>query len=149
MADMLGRAWDQLVGRLTGPMAFRLVMQPIMAAILAARAGLADARSGQPAYLWAVFTNRADRWRLLARGWRDVAMVFAVACTLDAAYQVFVFQWFYPLQTAMVAALLAFVPYVLVRGPLARLMRRLQAARHGLSSSTDGQRVGDGALQHR
>lgn len=129
MDEMIARGWDQLIGRLTGPMAFRFVMQPVMAALLAVRAGLADARSGQPAYLWSIFARRADRGLLIRRGWHDVAKVFMMASVLDAAYQVYMFQFFYPVQTFIVAVLLAIVPYIFVRGPVARLARLASPAR--------------------
>jgi len=35
-----------------------------------------------------------------------------------------VFKWVYPLQSLVVAVLLAFVPYVLIRGPVTRLKSR-------------------------
>jgi hypothetical protein len=37
-----------LIDRLTGPMKFRLVLQPVMAAFFAIRSGLEDARAGKP-----------------------------------------------------------------------------------------------------
>ncbi|HZR26663.1 MAG TPA: hypothetical protein VFA59_23920 [Vicinamibacterales bacterium] len=129
MDEFLARGWEQLTGRLTGPMAFRFVMQPTMAAILAVRAGLADARSGQGAYLWEVITNPAERRRLLRSGARHIATVFAVACALDVAYQLFMFRWIYPGQTLIVAALLAIVPYIVIRGPIARLLRAWRLVR--------------------
>jgi hypothetical protein len=42
------RVWEQLIARPTGPMAFRFILQPIMAAIAALRDGVNDARSGRP-----------------------------------------------------------------------------------------------------
>jgi hypothetical protein len=39
------RVWEQLIARPTGPMAFRFILQPIMAAIAALRDGVNDAKS--------------------------------------------------------------------------------------------------------
>lgn len=36
------------IDRVSGPMKFRLVLQPMMAALFAIRSGLADARAGKP-----------------------------------------------------------------------------------------------------
>src|SRR5690348_6901380 len=47
---------EMLVGRLQGPLTLRLVIQPVMAAIFAVRAGLKDAREGRRPYLWKVVT---------------------------------------------------------------------------------------------
>jgi hypothetical protein len=49
MKDILARVWENLVGRVGGPLTFRLILQPTMAAILAIRAGLKDARGSRPA----------------------------------------------------------------------------------------------------
>ena len=38
--DLLTRFWTDLVGRLTGPMSFRMIMQPIMASLFALRDGM-------------------------------------------------------------------------------------------------------------
>jgi hypothetical protein len=49
MEDILARVWENLVGRVGGRLTLHLVLQPTMAAILAIRAGLKDAREGRPA----------------------------------------------------------------------------------------------------
>jgi hypothetical protein len=42
---------------------------------------------------------------------------------MDSAYQLIVLDRFYPGEAVIVAILLAFIPYVLLRGPIARLAR--------------------------
>jgi hypothetical protein len=121
LEDALMRAAEQLVGRLSGPLSFRLVLQPTMASILAILAGLRDAKAGQPAYLWTIISARADRRALLRDGWRDIGRLGAVAVAIDALYQLVEFHWFYPAQALLIAILLAIVPYVLIRGPVNRL----------------------------
>jgi hypothetical protein len=51
-------------------------------------------------------------------------MVFLMAVLLDGVYQVIVFRWIYLVQAAIVAVLLALVPYGMIRGPVNRLMSR-------------------------
>jgi hypothetical protein len=46
MNDILVRIWENLGGRVGGPMSFRLRLQPAVAALLAIRAGMQDARTG-------------------------------------------------------------------------------------------------------
>lgn len=47
MDDLLARVWRDLLDRIEGPMKFRILIQPLMACILAVRAGLRDARAGR------------------------------------------------------------------------------------------------------
>jgi hypothetical protein len=129
MSEFLARAWEQLVGRLDGPMWFRFLLQPAMALLLAVRAGIADARADHQPYLWRLVKSRGDRRRLLTDAWMDVGTVFVVALVVDAIYQLAVLGFVYPLQTVIVAITLAFVPYVLMRGPIARLARHFLAGR--------------------
>ncbi|HSO76072.1 MAG TPA: hypothetical protein VLU47_14660 [Blastocatellia bacterium] len=124
MDEILARVWDDLTGRVTGPMKFRLILQPVMALIFATRAAIRDAREGQPPFLWAVFTSPRERQRLIQSGWKDVGKVFIIAILIDAVYQFIVLRWLYPGETVIVAILLAIVPYLLVRGPLNRILRR-------------------------
>jgi hypothetical protein len=39
MGEMLARLWEEIAARPTGPMAFRIDLQPAMAALLATRDG--------------------------------------------------------------------------------------------------------------
>jgi hypothetical protein len=57
MSDIFSRLWNNLVGRITGPMNFRLIMQPLVAAGFAIWSGVKDARAGRPAFLWTVITD--------------------------------------------------------------------------------------------
>ena len=131
MADMfafvmidINRVLENLAGRVSGPMKFRLVLQPAMAIFFAVRSGFRDARTGQPPYFWAVFTTPEHRRNLLRQGWKDVGKIFVLAVLIDCVYQVVELRWVYPGEALLVAALLAFVPYLTVRGLVTRLARR-------------------------
>jgi hypothetical protein len=123
--EILERFWENIIGRSTGPMKFRLLVQPTVAIILAIRAGLADARQGRPAFLWTAITDRAYRPELLRQGWKDVRTVFVLAVVLDSIYQLVVHRGVYLGEVLIVAFVLAIIPYVLVRGPVTRIRRRL------------------------
>ena len=122
MEDVITRIWENLGGRIGGPLSFRLILQPLVAIVLALRAGRQDARAGRPPYFWTILTDAADRRDLLREGWKAVAKVFVLAMVIDAVYQVMVFRWVYPFEMLLVAFLLACVPYLLVRGPANRLI---------------------------
>jgi hypothetical protein len=124
ITDLFVRGWEQLVGRTSGPMKLRFILQPASAVFLAVRAGLKDAREGHPAYLWACFTDSCHRRELLQTGWRDARKVFVIAVLLDCLYQVFVLSEFHPIQALIVASALALVPYMILRGPVNRIIRR-------------------------
>jgi len=121
MDELIARYIGDLTARVSGPMWFRFILQPTMAIIFALRAGLKDARTGKPAYFWAVLKNPAHRRDLLRDGWKDVAKVFTIAFVLDTVYQLIELHWFYPLQALIIAFVLAFLPYLLLRGPFRRL----------------------------
>jgi hypothetical protein len=124
--EFLTRVWEMLIGRADGPLTFRLIFQPTVAAILAIRAGLRDAREDRPPYFfWAVFSNPARRPELLRLLWKDVGKVFIVALVLDVIYELIVHHWVYPGQALIVAIVLAIIPYLLIRGPVTRIMHRV------------------------
>jgi hypothetical protein len=124
MEDFLMRMWEEIVGRGSGPMKIRLILQPLAAAILAIRAGVKDAREGCPLYFWSIFTDQVHRRAILRDGWKDVGRVFVIAVIIDCIYQVIVFRWFYPSQALIVAVILALLPYLVFRGLLNRIARR-------------------------
>ena len=124
MEEWFARVAENLIDRVSGPMKFRLILQPLMSVIFAVRAGLQDSKEDQPPYFWAVFTNPAHRHALLRDGWKDVGKVFVIAIVMDVVYQLIVLRWVYPGEVLLVAAVLAFLPYLLIRGPVNRVARR-------------------------
>ena len=126
MRDMLIRAFMNIADRVGGPMTFRIILQPLMATLLAVRAGMKDAQTGRPPYFWTILTDSSQRGDLLREGWKSVARVFVLAIVMDVIYQLIVERWVYPLELILVAILLAVVPYILLRGPVNRLVRRFR-----------------------
>ena len=124
MQDTFTRIFENLVGRVTGPMHFRVFLQPTMAIIFAIRDGIKDAHEGRVPYFWSLFTEPGHRMDLVRRGWKSVGKVFILALVLDAVYQVWQLKWFYPGEAILTALVLAIVPYVLLRGPANRLFAR-------------------------
>ncbi len=124
MDHMWTRVITQLIARVSGPLKFRLFLQPAMASFFAIRAGLADARAGNPPYFWRLFTDPAHRVDYLKDGWKSVGKVFVLALALDIVYQMIVLHFVYVGEAIIVAILLAIVPYLIVRGPVTRLAER-------------------------
>jgi hypothetical protein len=123
MDELWMRVSENLIGRVSGPMHFRVYLQPVMAMVFAIISGLADARAGKPPYFWSVFTDPAHRAELVRAGWKDVGKVFILAIVLDVVYQYIVAKFVYPGEALLVALLLAIVPYLVVRGLTTRIAR--------------------------
>ena len=123
MEELFSRFVEDLVGRVSGPMKFRLVLQPLMAVILAVRSGLRDAKAGDPPYFWGLFTDPAHRATMLRDGWKSIGRIFILGIIMDVIYQIIVFRRFYPAEAIVVAAILAIVPYLLIRGLVTRIAR--------------------------
>ena len=120
---MIARFFGHLSDRVGGPMSFRLVIQPAVAAFFAVRAGWRDGLEGRAVFFWDILRAKSAGRDLVRRAWTDVAKVFAMAIIIDAVYQAVELRWFYPGEALVVAVVLAFVPYLLIRGPVARVVR--------------------------
>ena len=140
MEQYFRHVWEIFVARLQGPLSFRFVVQPLVVAIIACRAGLRDARMKSQAYGWAVLTDSVQRKELLLHGWREVAKVFIAAIVVDIVYELIVFRRIYPIRPLIVATLIALVPYPLIRGLANRIGRKWrrdrQRPRGGLQTGT-------------
>jgi hypothetical protein len=119
--EILMRFWTNLVERPEGPLAMRFVLQPIVAALLAVRDGMKDARSGRSPYFWTVLSSPVERKARLREGFAATGKVMIIAIVLDAIYQYLALKAFFPGEAIVVAFVLAFLPYLLLRGPVARV----------------------------
>ena len=122
--EILTRFWEQLIAQPSGPLAFRLILQPIMAAILAVIDGLKDARSGRPPFLRTMMYDPSQRGAYLREGLKRVSRVIVFAFVMDAIYQFMVYRTFYPVEALVTVFVLAVLPYLLIRGPVDRIARR-------------------------
>jgi hypothetical protein len=120
-ADELDRLWRNIIARPGGPMTFRFMLQPAMAAITALRDGIGDARLGRLPYAATIIRDSGERGSLLWEGIVSTAKILILGVVMDVAYQWFFFGTFHPAEAAVIAILLAFIPYVLLRGPIKRV----------------------------
>ena len=124
------RVWHQLLARPSEPMKFRFVLQPIMAAIFAVRDGVRDARTGRAPFLWAMLYRPGRRVERLEEALNATARIILLGLVMDVFYQYIVLHRFFPAEAVIIAVVLAFIPYAILRGPVARVARhRLGAAR--------------------
>lgn len=122
-ADSFSQAIQELLGRSSGPLHMRLLLQPTVAGILAIKAGLRDAKAGDPPFLWTVVTKSDARKPLMRSAWKDISKLFIIALVLDTIYQYVVLKEFRILQTLIVAIVVAVLPYSLLRGVVTRIAR--------------------------
>jgi hypothetical protein len=122
--EILTRFWDQLIAQPSGPLAFRLILQPIMATILAILDGVKDARTGRPPFLRTILSDPSQRGAYLREGLKRVSRVIIFAFVMDAIYQVLVLRRFYLGEALVTVFVLAVLPYLLIRGPVDRIARR-------------------------
>jgi hypothetical protein len=123
LEDQLARDWNLFVSREHGPLAFRMILQPLVAAALAIRSGRRDAREGRRPFGWTLVTDSSRRHGLMKEAWADVGRLYIVAVVMDIIYQVIVFGTVHVLQSLIVAAILAFPTYVIVRGVTNRIVQ--------------------------
>jgi hypothetical protein len=125
-AESLGRLWRDVLDRPGGPMTFRFILQPAMAILATLRDGIHDASVGRRPYVWALIHGVRDSGGRSGRLWEGIvstARILILGVVMDIIYQWKVLSTFYPGQAVVIAILLAFVPYLLLRGPIARVAR--------------------------
>jgi hypothetical protein len=123
-AEVLTRIWHNMLDRPGGPFVFRFVLQPVMATIAALRDGLHDARSGRAPFLWAMRTDPSQRRDRLDEALIATSRIVLLGLAMDTVYQVIEFDTFHPAEAVLISLLLAFVPYLLLRGLATRVARR-------------------------
>ncbi len=126
MDEWLMSTWEELVGRQSGPLNFRLILQPVVASVLAIQKARRDAREGKPAFFLALMREPERRRSLLREASVDIGMLFLVTGVLDIIYQLIVFHTIRPGQSLIAATVLALLPYVVVRGITDRIAKSLQ-----------------------
>ena len=121
--ESLGRVWRDLLDRPGAIMTFRFILQPVMAAIAATRDAVSDVRTGRPPYSWAVLTSSTGRGGRLWEGLLATGRIVILGLVMDIIYQLVALHTFYPAEAAIIAMTLAFLPYLILRGPITRLAR--------------------------
>jgi len=118
------RIWEHILARPGDTLALRFILQPLMSTIFAVRDGIRDARTGRSPYFWTIVSEPAKRQARLREGAMSTGKIILLAILLDGAYQYIAFKNVYPAEAVIVAVLLAFIPYLLLRGPVARIAQR-------------------------
>ena len=134
LEDALQRDEYLLFIREHGPLAFRMILQPLVATAIAIRAGLRDARSGRRPFAVLVATEPTLRRTLLRELWGDIGRLYLLAVVIDMVFQLVVSRSVDVLQALAIAAILAFPAYLVARGLTNRIARRHLPPRAGGTS---------------
>jgi hypothetical protein len=120
----LERFWQNLVDRPGGPLLFRFFLQPTMATIAAVVDGLKDARLGHPPFWVTVLRDPAGRARRVDEAMVATSRIMLLGLVMDSIYQHLQFDAFKPAEAVAITLVLALLPYLLLRGLVARVARR-------------------------
>lgn len=120
-SEVLQRQWQDLTGRPSGSMSFRFILQPAMAVIAATYDGVSDAKLGRSPYFWTILNDPTKRAGRLREGLVSTARIMLLGIGMDVIYQLKELGTFYPGEAVIIALALAFVPYLLLRGPVQRI----------------------------
>lgn len=105
MEDLEVRLWHDLWERVTGPMSFRLLLQPTVASFFGVRAGLRLARR----------ECNSSRTEMFQEALIDVGKMFVFGVVLDVAFQLWVLKTVFAGEAILAGAVLVALPYRLVR----------------------------------
>lgn len=115
---------QEMLARLTGPLRFRFVIQPLIAILLGFRDGRLDAKAGDPPYMFDLVFHGERRRELLLRAGRTVVSPVVVGIILDIIVQILLFRRIFPFQALMVGTFVIAIPYMLARGASNRFLWR-------------------------
>lgn len=108
-SEVLQRQWQDLTAR------------PAMAVIAAVHDGVRDAQLGRSPYFWTIVSDPAKRAGRLREGLVSTARIMLLGIGMDVIYQLKQLGTLFPGEAVIIALALAFLPYLLLRGPVQRI----------------------------
>ena len=116
---------EELPRRFTGPGRFRFILQPMVAIALGIRGGLADAKAGNPPYLFGLLFGAERRGELLRSGVAAIRNLLALGIIMDIVFQLVLYHSVHPGAALLVGPILICFPYALSRALTTRLARNI------------------------
>lgn len=120
--------FSDIAPRFTGPGRLRFLFQPLIALLLGARDGRADARAGRVPYLWGLVSRSGERRELLRSAAHSIVNLVLVAVLLDAVSQWLIFRVVSPGAALVIGPILISAPYAIARSLVNRALRALRSA---------------------
>jgi hypothetical protein len=115
---------EELPRRFTGPGRFRFILQPTLAMLLGVRGGLADAKAGNPPYLFGLLFAAGRRKELLRSGAAAIRTLIAMGIIMDVVFQLVLYHSVHPVAALLIGPILICAPYALSRAVTTRLFGR-------------------------
>jgi len=112
---------EELPQRFAGPGRMRFILQPVLAILLGVRGGLADARAGNPPYLFGLLFHAGRRRELMQSGMAAISTLLAMGIILDVVFQFILYRSVHPGAALVVGPILICLPYALSRALTNRL----------------------------
>ena len=119
---------EELPRRFSGPGRFRFLLQPALAIFQGARGGMADARAGNPPYVFGLLFAAGRRRELLRSGAATISTLLAMGIILDVIFQLVLYRAVHPGAALVIGPILISVPYAVSRALTTRLARSLGRA---------------------
>lgn len=114
---------DRLAARLTGPMNFRFILQPVVAIGLGIRDGRLDAKARTPPFVVDVLFGFENRREYIVSALKNLTKPVLLGVVMDAIVQHQIFGHVRPLDALIVGAGVIGLPYALARGLANRAAR--------------------------
>lgn len=113
---------NEMIARLTGPLGFRFILQPLMAILLGFKDGVKDAHFKLPPYVMHFITHPEKRWSLLKDATISALKPIILGIITDAIAQYLIYHTVHPLQAVFVGCAVIAIPYVFTRGITNRII---------------------------
>ena len=114
---------DNIAARLTGPMNFRFILQPLVAIfVLGIKDGRMDAKAGMPPFILDLILHPKDRKRNLKSAFKRLLVPVIFGAILDGIAQYLIFKHVRPAAAVLVGAMVMGIPYALSRGITNRIV---------------------------
>jgi hypothetical protein len=116
---------EELPQRFTGPGRLRFILQPMVAIVLGIRGGLADAKTGDPPYLFGLLFGAGRRRELQRSGVAAIRNLVAMGIIMDIVFQLVLYRSVHPGAALVVGPILICFPYVVSRALTTRMTQAL------------------------
>ena len=133
---------EELPHRFVGPGRLRFIFQPIMAVLIGVRGGLADARAGNPHFLFGILFASGRRKESLLNGLTAIRNVLALGIIMDVVFQLILYRRAHPGAALLIGPIFVCAPYAIAReltnrlaGLVARTNPDYSPRRHGVTAA--------------